>query len=654
MADVVQYRLERMVDEFDDLERRGLFTRTEIAEIVKKRRTFEYRLKRPCPLKQDYLAYIDYEVQLDTLRGLRKKSIVREMKKTNHKKRWKKSLSDYAGVRRVLEIYRLAVMRYKGDLDLWFRYLEFCRQRRHGRMKQALAQAVRFHPKVPGLWIYAAAWEFDQNLDVAAARALMQHGLRVCRDSEDLWVEYLRMELTYLNKLKARRIALGEDSGKVADKNNDEDEKKWRDENGDSFIPLNDKKDDTDGSDSGGKTDEKVEALREQGFNIFRTIYKEAVDAIPLSMNLMKRFLEILEEMDLANSLQLKEEIMNDMKRYFSGNEEFWDWLGRLVLVDGRKKEATNTKAVDLFSKVVQVYEEAVSHLPTAKMFSLYSSFLLDIIFTANEDSQHSSFTHSLGDSVDLTSHLLKVYEKAESSRCLTEDLAHQYISFILQLGRVEDARTVAEKICAGKLSGIAKLWVLRVSIEMKRLARHSVSKDDLKSVFELLKSALSKFAISEAESLWLMAIKFFCTRKEYFDKLVQMFLMSLAHSGDSSGGFSVSSAFVNWVLSKDGIRQAREMYKRFLSAPHPSLALYRQCMELESSLAFAGCTDGLLNARKLFESALTSYNQDVRLWHDYYSMEIKVGTPETASSVYWRARKVLKDKAGLVAEKSL
>ncbi|KAL5673051.1 hypothetical protein ACJX0J_017357, partial [Zea mays] len=26
-----------------------------------------------------------------------------------------------------------------------------------------LAQAIHFHLKIPGLWIYAATWEFDQN-----------------------------------------------------------------------------------------------------------------------------------------------------------------------------------------------------------------------------------------------------------------------------------------------------------------------------------------------------------------------------------------------------------------------------------------------------------------------------------------------------------
>ncbi|KAK9022978.1 hypothetical protein V6N11_003214 [Hibiscus sabdariffa] len=42
-----------------------IFTRREITEIVKQRRKFEYRLKEPSPLKQDFIAYIDYETQLE-------------------------------------------------------------------------------------------------------------------------------------------------------------------------------------------------------------------------------------------------------------------------------------------------------------------------------------------------------------------------------------------------------------------------------------------------------------------------------------------------------------------------------------------------------------------------------------------------------------
>lgn len=132
MADVVQFKLERMLDEIEDLHKRGLFSREELNEIVKQRRKFEYRLKRPSPLKQDFLAYIDYEKKLDALRVLRKKSVLRKSGDT----RSKKSVSDFAGVSRIIDIYRLATNRFKGDIELWFQYLEFCRARGHGRMKK--------------------------------------------------------------------------------------------------------------------------------------------------------------------------------------------------------------------------------------------------------------------------------------------------------------------------------------------------------------------------------------------------------------------------------------------------------------------------------------------------------------------------------------
>lgn len=149
----MQYRLERMVNELEDLERRGLFSRREIAEIVKKRRKFEYRLKRPSPLKQDFLAYIEYEKQLDSLRVLRKKATSRELKKKGNKK-LKKSVSDFAGISRILDIYRLATMRFKGDIGLWFQYLEFCRQKRNGRMKKVRIslQPYSFLPAVLIVW----------------------------------------------------------------------------------------------------------------------------------------------------------------------------------------------------------------------------------------------------------------------------------------------------------------------------------------------------------------------------------------------------------------------------------------------------------------------------------------------------------------------
>jgi hypothetical protein len=38
--------------------------------------------------------------------------------------------------------------------------------------------------------VYAAAWEFEANGNPAAARALMQQGLRMCRHSQKMWLDY--------------------------------------------------------------------------------------------------------------------------------------------------------------------------------------------------------------------------------------------------------------------------------------------------------------------------------------------------------------------------------------------------------------------------------------------------------------------------------
>lgn len=647
MADVVQCKLERMLPELDDLERRGLFSRQEIAEIVKQRRKFEYRLKRPSPLKQDFVSYIDYEKSLDSLRLLRKKA---QMKKTGDRK-LKKSVSDYAGVSRIIEIYRLATNRFKGDVELWFQYLEFCRERRNGRMKKALAQAIRFHPKVPGVWIYAAAWEFDNNLNAAAARALMHSGLRACPTSEHLWVEYLRMELTYLNKLMARKVVLGEDEGTLARSGKNAKEEQWRDENKELFMALDDKREDDKLSNlHDGDSKGKFDLFREQGLSVLQTVYSGSIKALPSSFSLRTQFLEILEATDLAHSEDMRNEILADMKRDFSKEPKYWDWLARQELIDLNNPETTEAMTADQLSRAIQVFEEGLKIVPSASMFDCYAKFLMDVIHFKDQGSQSIEHLSAASHAMDPISHLLVVYEKAETMGCITEDLACQHVSFLLQLGKVDEAKTLVEKLCSGKFSEAVQLWALRFSIEMRFIQKNGTpNKTALSSIFEALRNVLLKVPISEAETIWLMALKYFSAHKQFLDKLLETSMTLLAKDGGSDDGFSLSSTIVNFVLQRDGLGNARELYKRFLALPHPGLSLYRNCIELELNLASSGDKISLGNAQKLFETALTTYDQDAGLWQDYYNMEVKMGTSETAAAVHWRARKTLKKSISLL-----
>ncbi|OEL26508.1 hypothetical protein BAE44_0012475 [Dichanthelium oligosanthes] len=733
MADTVQYRLERMTDELDDLERRGLFTRAELADVVRRRRDFEFRLRRHSPLRQDFLDYIAYELRIDSLRNLRKRAIIRaaasesddsddedggskrnKRKNRGRGKKWKKSISDVAGVLRVLDLYRMATVRFKGDLDLWFRYLEFCRDKRHGRMKQVapspptahqsipfciifpfslpcsfgqktftyircwqalmlyvlalvffpqvLAQAIRFHPKVPGLWIYAAAWEFDLNLNVAAARALMQSGLRSCPESEDMWIEYLRMELTYLNKLKARKAALGEDV-KMLQKS-DSDAGHWKEENKELFMPLNEQ-DDEGPEDSkrlaGDALEQKEDLFWRQGLLIIQTIYQGAVEALPSSLTLRKKFLEILNSVDLAHSEELKIEVLDGLKKDFSHCEDYWDWFARLQLTNSNNSNSLSGKDAlsNKLNKSIQVnavYDEAVRRLPTSKMYSLYAKFWMDVLYPDREDSI-ASFQNSEFDASEFTSSILKVYESAESCGCLTEDLACQYVSLCLKLERLEEAKNLAERLCNGPLSNAANLWSLRASMEINSFATATgsspFSKENLSSLFDLFNTVLSKLPITQTEGLWHMAMKLFSREKIYFEKLVKCAMLSLSLAGGSDSGASVSSAIVGWYLQRDGMKQARKVYKRFLALPRPSLKLFQYCIELEASLASLGDNGALANARKLYDSAIDHYPQERELWRNYYNLELKVGTSETANAVYWRARKVLSDSTALTSSSS-
>lgn len=54
--------------------------------------------------------------------------------------------------------------------------------------------------------------------------------------------------------------------------------------------------------------------------------------------------------------------------------------------------------------------------------------------------------------------------------------------------------------------------------------------------------------------------------KRKYFDKLVEISFVSIVKNLDSESGFSLSSAITNFVLQKDGIQHAREMYKRYVS----------------------------------------------------------------------------------------
>lgn len=82
---------------------------------------------------------------------------------------------------------------------------------RYRVLSKIFARALQLHPREASLWIHAAAWEFEEQRNVAAARSLLQRGLRLNGKSAVMWREYFKMEVLFVTRLVERRKVLGLD-----------------------------------------------------------------------------------------------------------------------------------------------------------------------------------------------------------------------------------------------------------------------------------------------------------------------------------------------------------------------------------------------------------------------------------------------------------
>ncbi|KAF9237504.1 U3 small nucleolar RNA-associated protein 6-domain-containing protein [Melanogaster broomeanus] len=197
----VQFQQEQMLAELKDLVQRSLFTQAEVKQIMKKRTQFETALVRRVAKKSDFLRYAAYEMSLEQLR--RKRLQRMKLPKT------KATISDYALVRRQFQIFERALKRFKSDVGLWIQYVQVAnRENARALVGRITARALQLHPHVPSLYILAASHELS-HMSPSAARSLLQRGLRLNSDSIDMWREYIRMELNFIEGMRRRWNVLG-------------------------------------------------------------------------------------------------------------------------------------------------------------------------------------------------------------------------------------------------------------------------------------------------------------------------------------------------------------------------------------------------------------------------------------------------------------
>ncbi|KAH8996404.1 U3 snoRNP protein [Lactarius hatsudake] len=192
----VQFQQEQMLAELKDLGEKGLFSSSEIKHILKKRTAFEMALVRRIPNKNDYLRYAAYEMGLEALR--RKRAARLKIPKSPP------SISDYALTRRQFHIFERALQKFKSDVSLWLQYLRLAqREGARALAGRIAARAVQLHPRTPALYVLAAAHELAHG-GMGAARSLLLRGLRLNANSMEMWREYVRLELGFVEAVRRR------------------------------------------------------------------------------------------------------------------------------------------------------------------------------------------------------------------------------------------------------------------------------------------------------------------------------------------------------------------------------------------------------------------------------------------------------------------
>ncbi|KAL5485402.1 UTP6 [Sanghuangporus weigelae] len=256
----VQFQQEQMLAELKDLVQKGLFTQNEIRQVMKKRTVFETALVRRIPKKSDFLRYAAYEMSLEALRRKR----VERLKLP----KGPPTVSDFALVRRQFQIFERALKKFKDDVSLWVQYIQAAqRAKARALVSRICGRALQLHPNSPALYIIAASHEL-KHLSHAAARVLLQRGIRLNSENVDLWREYVKMELGFVESLRRRWKVLGLTTDAGEDEDMGDLDKPERAEENDEALEEADKND---------------EQARKEILNgaIVKTVISSAVKALP-------------------------------------------------------------------------------------------------------------------------------------------------------------------------------------------------------------------------------------------------------------------------------------------------------------------------------------------------------------------------------------
>ncbi|XP_011495959.1 PREDICTED: U3 small nucleolar RNA-associated protein 6 homolog isoform X2 [Ceratosolen solmsi marchali] len=203
MAEFVQKKVEDMRPVLEQMRKLKLFSEREICEITKKLKEYEYKLQRHTKSKEDFLRYIQYEMDLMKLvKQRRERYGITQMK----------SDIDFTIANKINHLYKDAILKFQDDLRFWIAYMKFCKHVKfHSCISRMIGRMLSIHQDKPKCWHIAALWEIEENNNQQNAKNFLLRGLHFHPDSKLLYTDIFKLELDYVftknNKVKSIDIS---------------------------------------------------------------------------------------------------------------------------------------------------------------------------------------------------------------------------------------------------------------------------------------------------------------------------------------------------------------------------------------------------------------------------------------------------------------
>ncbi|KAG7673476.1 hypothetical protein Ndes2526B_g03074 [Nannochloris sp. 'desiccata'] len=630
MADTVRRVLEEMVPELEDLEQRGYFNKNEIKQIVQKRQDFEYNLRRRAALKADFLRYIEYENKLERLRQIRRKQRSIDGPST---------LADHCIVRRTHFIFERALRKFRGDLSLWSRWLKFCQDSKSTRqISRVLSRALQLHPNCASLWTYAAAWEFEHNANAVAARALMQRGIRMCKDAPSLWHEYFRMELLYAARLVARRQVLG----LTIDK--------------DTVIGAT------------MTSDQDAAAALVLKGAVAKVVYNSAIDTIRDSLEFRAGFLEVLQSVELPAKEELETFILNDIAAVFENTPGAVALQARRAMAAAALREQEDTEAQDegmslhAIQAGLEVFSSSLQESSSRELYDKLIEYLEEHIQTAVEWRNTTSQSGQIA--AVLVQECIKVITEAKESGHASPQAVLTLTRAHLRLGQLNEALQAAGGV------KIAALERQHMGLHATTASLSGTAGTAAAPTAAVLEKALREsFNGGRRVELWYTALRIAVASNEpleTFGKLLIEQQRGSAKGPVQNGMGGAAAALFTAMWTTAGPKSARKFYTSLFKVPSPGGELVHAILDAELALLQAAGSSGvdgggssssclsLAKIRDVFEAGVAAHGHaDEDLWLRYLKFEQMHDSGKKAGTIHWRAVKALEAPDAFVARAS-